>query len=67
MSAKQIHAAAIFKDHMVLQRDKDIYIWGTGQNGLAVCAELAGSKELHTNQKRHVETRTAANGSGRAV
>lgn len=36
--------AAVFSDHMVLQRNKNITIFGTGENGTVIYAELSNSK-----------------------
>ena len=36
-------AAAIFSSNMVLQREKAITIWGKGENGRIVTAEVAGN------------------------
>ncbi len=42
MRNQSFRVADVFSDHMVLQRDKEILIWGSGENGLEVCVELAG-------------------------
>jgi len=34
--------AAVFSDNMVLQRDKNINIWGTGCNGDTVTVKMNG-------------------------
>lgn len=36
--------AAVFSNHMVLQREKKISIFGTAENGKQVCAEFLGKK-----------------------
>ena len=36
--------AAVFSDNMVLQREKNISVWGEADNGAAVTAELNGKK-----------------------
>jgi sialate O-acetylesterase len=35
----------IFSDHMVLQRDKPVPVWGVADAGAAVTVELAGHKK----------------------
>ncbi|WP_243113057.1 sialate O-acetylesterase [Ruminococcus sp. Marseille-P6503] len=37
-------AAAIFSDNMVLQREKNISVWGEADDGAAVTAEINGAK-----------------------
>ena len=39
-----INLSQLFSDHMVLQRNKDIHIFGSATPGLKVEAELAGNK-----------------------
>lgn len=39
-------AAAVFSDNMVLQREKNIMIWGTADDGAVIAAEINGSKAL---------------------
>ena len=36
--------AAVFSDNMVLQREKNISVWGEADSGAAVTAELNGKK-----------------------
>ena len=36
--------AAIFTDHMVLQRNKNITVWGSAYNGTEITIELGGNK-----------------------
>ena len=43
--ATNIKLSSIFSDNMVLQRDKNIPIWGTAEPGGEVIAELAGQKQ----------------------
>src|ERR1700759_4883072 len=40
----QLHLSAIFNDHMVLQRDKPVKIWGAAKTGDEVTA-LMGEKK----------------------
>lgn len=45
-----LKAAPIFTDHMVLQREKPIRLWGTGDEGAIITAGLAdvtGTAEVH--------------------
>lgn len=37
-----LSAAPLFTDHMVLQREKEIVLWGTARDGARVVAEIAG-------------------------
>ncbi len=39
-----IKASAIFSDNMVLQREKNVKIWGTADNGAVISAEINGVK-----------------------
>ena len=40
--------AAVFTDHMVLQRNKNINIWGSAYNGIEITAELCGNSAKTT-------------------
>ncbi|HET7001143.1 MAG TPA: sialate O-acetylesterase [Puia sp.] len=44
-SFSQLHLSAIFNDHMVLQRDKPIKIWGTTNSGDEVTVLIGDKKE----------------------
>lgn len=48
MKKQDLSVSPMFSDHMVLQRDKEIVIWGNGSDDKCVCVTLAG---------RTVETR----------
>ena len=39
-----IQLASPFADHMVLQRDRPVPVWGTGEPGEAVAVEFAGQR-----------------------
>lgn len=48
-----LQAAILFKDHMIIQRDKPISVWGTAQSGSMVCVSM---------QHLTVETQADADG-----
>ena len=39
-----VHIAAVFSDHMVLQRDAEIHIWGTTDSPESITVSFAGKK-----------------------
>ena len=39
-----IQLASPFADHMVLQRDRTVPVWGTGEPGEVVAVEFAGQR-----------------------
>ena len=39
-----VQLASPFADHMVLQRERPVPVWGTGTPGEAVSVEFAGQK-----------------------
>ena len=41
MKAADLQLASVFSDHMVLQRDKPVAIWGTSDGGASVVVEFA--------------------------
>jgi len=45
-----MRAAAIFSDHMVLQREKPIAVWGDGKDGIRVTVSLGGNRASATVQ-----------------
>ena len=47
----EIKPAAIFGDHMVLQRDKPVPVWGTADPGEEVTVEFAGQTKASTADK----------------
>lgn len=44
MDKNRFSVAPMFSSHMVLQRDKEIAVWGSGPDGEQVCINLAGTK-----------------------
>jgi sialate O-acetylesterase len=44
----EVHLASPFTDHMVLQRDRPVAIWGTADAGESVTIEFAGQKKSAT-------------------
>lgn len=48
LHAADFKVAAVFSDHMVLQRDKPVPIWGWGDAGEKVTVEFGGQKKLAT-------------------
>ncbi len=44
-NATNIEMSAVFNDHMVLQRNIEIPVWGTGNPGGIICVEFAGQKK----------------------
>ena len=46
--AAELKLAAVFSDHMVLQRDKAVPIWGWADAGATVTVEFAGQKKTAT-------------------
>lgn len=56
----EVHCAAIFGDHMVLQRDRPVAVWGSAEPGENVTVEFAGQKiAAVTNAGGHWDTRLA--------
>lgn len=43
--AQDLKMPSIFNDHMVLQRDADIYIWGNADSGIEVTIELGNESQ----------------------
>ena len=52
--------AAVFSDHCVLQREKEICIFGQGENGQRVTAALSRSGELLRSGEAEVKTGSGA-------
>ncbi|MGO4545389.1 sialate O-acetylesterase [Paenibacillus sp. 2TAB23] len=53
--SKPLQLDPLFNDHMVIQRNKDFLVWGTGTNGDKVtvtCRGISGSAEVHESQWR---------------
>ena len=48
LSATELRLAGIFSDHMVLQRDKPVRIWGTADSGAQVTVKFAGQQQSAT-------------------
>ena len=48
LRAAELKPASIFRDHMVLQRDLTVAIWGTASPGDSVAVEFAGQKQTAT-------------------
>lgn len=46
MAAAQLQLASVFSDNMVLQREKPIYVWGTGVPGSHVTVSFRNEKEI---------------------
>ncbi len=46
--AAELKVAAVFADHMVLQRDKAVPVWGWADPGASVTVEFAGQKKTAT-------------------
>ena len=44
MNKTEFAVSQMFSDHMVLQRDKKIEVWGTGNDGKTVQVEIAGQQ-----------------------
>jgi sialate O-acetylesterase len=44
----ELKPAAIFSNHMVLQRDRPVPVWGCGPDGATVVVEFAGQKKSAT-------------------
>lgn len=52
--ATQIALPALFGDHMVLQRDRPVLVWGTAAPGGALRVELAGrERQAHADASGH--------------
>lgn len=49
--AQETKTASIFADHMVLQRELPVNIWGSGKPGGSVTVEFAGQKKTGTVDK----------------
>jgi sialate O-acetylesterase len=47
-TAAELKLAAVFSDHMVLQRDKAVPVWGWADPGASVTVEFAGQKKTAT-------------------
>lgn len=45
LNSAELKVAAVFSDHMVLQRDKTVPIWGWADPGEKITAEFAGQKK----------------------
>ncbi len=45
-SSAQLRLSAIFSDHMVLQRDKPVKIWGTAKAGETVRVNIGPAKAM---------------------
>lgn len=43
-TSAQLHLSAIFSDHMILQRDKPLIVWGFAKPGESVRADIGGLK-----------------------
>ncbi|MBL8813191.1 MAG: sialate O-acetylesterase [Planctomycetaceae bacterium] len=48
VSAEDLKLAAVFSDHMVLQRDKAVAVWGWADPGEKLTVEFAGQKQSAT-------------------
>lgn len=46
LNAADLKLAAVFSDHMVLQRDKSVPVWGWGDPGEQIAVEFSGSKQI---------------------
>jgi sialate O-acetylesterase len=44
----EVKPAAVFSDHMVLQRDRPVPIWGTADPGAQISVEFAGQRQCAT-------------------
>ena len=42
----EVHCPAIFSDHMVLQRDRVVPVWGDGEPGERIAVEFAGQRKI---------------------
>lgn len=51
-----LQAAEIFQDGMILQRKKEVKIWGKSGAGDVITAEIQGKKE----ERRQMKTETGA-------
>ena len=45
VAAGEVRLPNVFSDHMVVQRDKAIKVWGWGEKGDTVTVEFAGQKK----------------------
>ena len=44
-------AAAVFSSNMVLQREKNVRVFGTGKNGESVIVSICGNKAVTEDRK----------------
>ncbi len=51
LALAELKLNSLFTDHMVLQRDKVLPVWGTGEPGVEVSLEFAGQKKTATVAK----------------
>ncbi|BBI32767.1 sialate O-acetylesterase [Cohnella abietis] len=52
---KPLRLDPLFNDHMVIQRDKPFFVWGTGLDGIRVtvtCRSVSAAVEIHEGQWR---------------
>ena len=55
LPAAELKLAAVLSDHMVLQRDKPVPVWGWADAGERVTVEFGGSEENgHRRRQRQV-------------
>ena len=51
LDAAELKIASIFSDHMILQRDQPVPVWGWASPGETVAVEFAGQKKIATADK----------------
>ena len=61
---KIITCAAVFSDHCVLQREKEIRVWGTAPHGTKIEVELNGASSETVTQGNHWEVTLPAMEAG---
>lgn len=60
-------AAAVFSSNMVLQREKNVRVFGTGKNGESVIVSICGNKAVTEVADEKVVCYTAGNESRRPL
>ena len=64
----EVKLARLFSDHVVLQRQKPIPVWGWANANETVNVSLAGQmKQTRADSSRQIHSRVFADGSGRTI